>query len=288
MSNWGRWGPEDEAGTLNLLNPESVLGAVRTVRQGRVVSLAQPIGPSTSVPPHRHAPRRFMDRDAGDYALGARSPDGFRFAEDTITLASHTSTHLDALAHAWTGDELYNGHPAASLRSTRGASRCGADKLRPIVTRGVLLDLVAANGGPLQQSTPVTATDLETACKRIEVVIGAADAVLIRTGWWETHRGAHEYHDNEPGLTDDAAAWLTERDIALVGADNYAIEVQPSSPGTTFPAHITLLHQHGIPMLENLDLAELGAAAASTFLFVAAPLLLQGSTASPLNPVAVL
>ncbi|MGW4393359.1 cyclase family protein [Streptomyces sp. NPDC004685] len=288
MSNWGRWGPEDEAGTLNLLNPESVLGAVRTVRQGRVVSLAQPIGPSTSVPPHRHAPRRFMDRDAGDYALGARSPDGFRFAEDTITLASHTSTHLDALAHAWTGDELYNGHPAASLRSTRGASRCGADKLRPIVTRGVLLDLVAANGGPLQQSTPVTATDLETACKRIEVVIGAADAVLIRTGWWETHRGAHEYHDNEPGLTDDAAAWLTERDIALVGADNYAIEVQPSPPGSTFPAHITLLHQHGIPMLENLDLAELGAAAASTFLFVAAPLLLQGSTASPLNPVAVL
>ncbi|MFF3358636.1 cyclase family protein [Streptomyces sp. NPDC002917] len=288
MSNWGRWGPEDEAGTLNLLNPESVLGAVRTVRQGRVVSLAQPIGPSTSVPPHRHAPRRFMDRDAGDYALGARSPDGFRFAEDTITLASHSSTHLDALAHAWTGDELYNGHPAASLRSTRGAGRCGADKLRPIVTRGVLLDLVAANGGPLQQSTPVTATDLETACKRIEVVIGAADAVLVRTGWWETHRGAQEYHDNEPGLTDDAAAWLTERDIALVGADNYAIEVQPSPPGTTFPAHITLLHQHGIPMLENLDLAELGAAAASTFLFVAAPLLLQGSTASPLNPVAVL
>jgi kynurenine formamidase len=287
MSNWGRWGAEDEAGTLNLLGPQTVLDAVREVRDGRVVSLAQPIGPSTSVPPHRHPPRRFMDRDAGDYALGARSPDGFRFAEDTVTLASHTGTHLDALAHAWTGDELYNGHPAASVRSTRGAGRCGANKLRPVVTRGVLLDLVAARGRALAPSTPVTADDLEAECRRIGVTPRAADAVLMRTGWWETHRGAPAYHDDEPGLTGEAAAWLAERDVALVGADNYAVEVQPSPPGTTFPAHLTLLHRYGIPMLENLDLTELGSLAATTFLFVAAPLLLEGSTASPLQPLAV-
>jgi kynurenine formamidase len=288
MSNWGRWGADDEAGTLNLLDAETVLAAVGTVRRGEVISLAQPIGPGTSVPPHRHPPRRFMDRDAGDYACGARSPDGFRFAEDTVTFGSHSGTHLDALAHAWTGEELYNGHPAASLRSTRGAGRCGADKLRPIVTRGLLIDMVALNGAPLPQSGPITADELESACEGAHVLPGTGDAVLVRTGWWESHRGAQDYHDNEPGLTDDAAGWLAERDIALVGADNYAVEVQPSPAGTTFPVHLTLLHRHGIAMLENLDLSALSNSGATTFLFVAAPLLLQGSTASPLTPVAVL
>jgi kynurenine formamidase len=229
-----------------------------------------------------------MDRDGGDYAAGTRSPDGFCFAEDTVQFASHSGTHLDALAHAWTGGELYNGHPSSSVRSTRGATRCGADKLRPVVTRGLLIDLVEPNGGPLPQSRAVGAVELADACGAAGVTPGTGDAVLIRTGWWERHRGSAEYHDNEPGIAGDAAAWLAERDVALVGADNYAVEVQPSPEGSTFPAHLTLLHRHGIPMLENLDLSELAAAGATTFLFVAAPLLLQGSTGSPLTPLAVL
>lgn len=287
-TNWGRWGSDDEAGALNLLGPETVLAAVGHVRTGRVIPLAQPIGPGATVPPHRHRPQRFMDRDAGDYASGARSPDGFRFAEDTVQFASHSGTHLDALAHAWTGEELYNGHPASSIRSTRGAARCGADKLRPIVTRGLLVDLVEVHGGPLPASRSVERDALAEACRAAGVTPGAGDAVLVRTGWWERHHGAPEYHDLEPGLSDDAAAWLAECDVALVGADNYAVEVQPSPAGTTFPVHLTLLHRHGIPMLENLDLTELAATGASAFLFVGAPLLLQGSTGSPLTPLAIL
>lgn len=287
-NNWGRWGADDEVGALNLLDQETVLAAVGHVRTGRVIHLAQPIGPGTTVPPHRSRPQRFMNRDAGDYAAGARSPDGFRFAEDTVQFASHTGTHLDALAHAWTGDELYNGHPASSVRSTRGAARCGADKLRPIVTRGLLVDLVAVHGGPLPRNWSISRDELATACRQTGVIPGTGDAVLIRTGWWERHHGSPEYHDNEPGLSDDAAAWLAEQDITLVGADNYAVEVQPSPEGTTFPAHLTLLHHYGIPILENLDLTDLAAAAASSFLFIAAPVLLQGSTASPLTPLAVL
>jgi kynurenine formamidase len=286
--NWGRWGADDEAGALNLLGPQTVLAAVAAVRTGRVIALAQPIGPATTVPPHRHPPRRFMDRDAGDYAAGARSPHGFRFAEDTVMFGSHSGTHLDALAHVWSGGTLYNGHPASSLRSTRGASRCGADKLRPVVGRGHLVDLVAAHGGPLPASRPIGADELARVCRDAGIDPAPGDAVLVRTGWWERHRGTPEYHDLEPGLADDAARWLAERDVAVVGADNYAVEVQPAPEGTTFPVHLTLLHRHGIPMLENLDLAELADAGATTFLFVAAPLLLEGSTASPLTPLAVL
>lgn len=147
---------------------------------------------------------------------------------------------------------------------------------------------MAAYGDLLPPSTPITDADLQAAAKAGDVDVGSADAVLIRTGWWETHRGASEYHDNEPGLTDEAALWLAARDVVLVGADNYAVEVQPSPPDTTFPAHLTLLHEYGIVMLENLDLTGLVTARATTFLFVANPLMMQGSTASPLNPVAVL
>jgi kynurenine formamidase len=288
MGNWGRWGTEDEAGSLNLLTARTVLAAMGQVRHGRVISLAQPLGPGITVAPHRTKPQRFMNRDGGDYAAGARSPDGFRFAEDTVQLASHSGTHLDALSHAWTGDQLYNGHPASSVRSTHGAARCGADKLAPIVTRGLLVDLVEAHGGPLPASYPVGVDELSAACRAAGFTPGTSDAVLIRTGWWERHRGHPDYHDHEPGLSADAAAWLAERDIALAGADNYALEVQPSPPGTTFPAHLVLLHQYGIPILENLDMRELAATGARTFLFVAAPLPLQGSTASPIAPLAIL
>ena len=89
--------------------------------------------------------------------------------------------------------------------------------------------------------------------------------MLIRTGWWEAHGPDSTdgtYFDGEPGITDDAAAWLAARDVALVGADNYAVEQQTDEPG--FPAHLVLLHQHGVPLIENLDLAGLAAALADT------------------------
>lgn len=286
--NWGRWGPDDEAGALNLLTPQVVQHAASLVRDGTVLSLAQPLGPTAKVAPHRRAPARFMDRDAGDYALGARSPAGFKFAEDTVQMATHSGTHLDALSHAWEGDTLYNGHPASSTRSTQGASRCGAETLRPVVTRGVLIDLVSASGGPLPASTAITAGKLELIYQRIGVKPRSGDAVLLRTGWSERGLSAADYHRDEPGLTLDAAEWLVDHDVVVVGADNYAVEVQPSEPETRFPVHLCLLHRHGTPLLENLDLATLAAHGRATFLFVLAPLSLAGSTASPVTPVAVL
>lgn len=290
--NWGRWGPDDEAGALNLVDAAAVLRGTALATEGRVLSLAQPMGPRTGVAPHRRAPRRFMDRDAGDYLAGARAPDGFHFAEDTVQFATHSGTHLDALSHAWTGDTLYNGHPAAATRSTHGAQRCGAEALRPAVTRGVLVDLVAGAGsrwdGPLPAHAPVEPADLDHAYRAGGIEPRPGDAVLLRTGWWERHRGTPAYFDDEPGLTDAAAAWLAERDIALVGADNYAVEVQPAPPGRTFPVHLRLMHAHGVPLLENLDLAELGATGRVTFLLVVAAVPLAGSTAGPVHPVAVL
>lgn len=287
-NNWGRWGDDDEQGALNLVGSRTVLAALALPTEGRIISLAQPIGPNAGVAPHRNKMSRFMDRDAGDYALGARSPGGFRFAEDTVMMSTHSGTHVDALAHVWSGDQLFNGHSSAATRSTAGAQKLGADKLSPVLTRGVLIDLVEASGGPLPPSTPVDAKDLIRAYSRADIVPKPGDAVLLHTGWWQSRGSTEEYFDREPGLSDDGARWLADQDVALVGADNYAVEVQPDPAGATFPVHLRLLHRHGVPLIENLDLTALAESGASTFLFVLSPLLLEGSTGSPVTPLAVL
>ncbi|HZZ48114.1 MAG TPA: cyclase family protein [Pseudonocardia sp.] len=288
--NWGRWGSEDQTGALNLVTPELTRRAVGLVRDGRTLSLAQTLGPSTVSSGHRPRPARFMNRAAGDYAHGARTPGGFKFAEDTVQFSTHSGTHVDALSHAWAGEHLYNGHPEASTRTTRGAQRCGAEQLIPVVTRGILVDLVRASGDFLAPSTPVGVPELTRGITEAGVTPEPGDAVLIRTGWWESRGGSEDYFADEPGITEEAARWLADHDVALVGADNYAVEQQTDQPG--FPAHLLLLHQHGVPLIENLDLAALAAALhdarRSTFLLVFAPIPLVGSTGSPVAPVAVL
>ena len=287
-NNWGRWGSTDELGALNLITPQKTLDALALASHGRVISLAQPVGPKAGVPPHRHRGARFMDRDAGDYALGARSPGGFRFAEDTVQFSTHSGTHADALSHVWSGEYLYNGHPASAIRSTSGAQKLGAEKLQPVVTRGVLVDMVALTGAALKPSTSIDSGDLIHAYERAGVIPEPGDAVLLHTGWWKTMGSSSDYFDLEPGLSDDGARWLASHDIALLGADNYAVEVQPDPAGATFPVHLRLLHGHGIPFIENLDLSELAESGVNTFLFVFAPIPLAGSTASPVAPIAVL
>lgn len=287
-NNWARWGSDDQAGALNLVTTATTLRALALPKSGRVISLAQPIGPKAGVPPHRNRGARFMDRDAGDYALGARSPDGFKFAEDTVQLSTHSGTHVDALSHAWRGDHLYNGHPAAGIRSTSGAQKLGAETLCPALTRGVLVDLVAQNGGVLAPSTAIDASHLVRAYERAGLQPEAGDAVLLHTGWWQSMGAGADYFDREPGLSDDGAQWLARADVSLVGADNYAVEVQPDPGGATFPVHLRLLHEHGVPLIENLNLTELAESGATEFLLVFAPIPLAGSTGSPLAPLAVL
>jgi kynurenine formamidase len=286
----GRRDVTDEAGAPGDVTPAQSLAALANARTGQVVSLAEVLGPNTAAPPHRARPARFMSRDAGDYALGARTPGGLKFAEDVVQFPTHSGTHVDALAHTWTGNTLYNGHPESSTRTTRGAARCGADKLPPVLTRGVLIDLVSSMGTALAPSQAVEVDDLRRGVLESGVKIATGDTVLIRTGWNETVVPGRDRFALEPGITADSATWLAERGVVLIGADNYAVEQQTDEVG--FPAHLILMQQHGIPLIENVVLAPLAAELAradrSTFLFVFAPIPLEGSTASPVNPLAVL
>lgn len=285
---WGRWGNEDERGALNLAGREEAKRAAGLVRTGQVISLAQPLSPKTPVPGHRAPMQHFMGRDGGDYAAGAKRPSGFQFAEDTLVLPLHFGTHIDALCHAWHDDQLYNGFPSDGIRSTTGAARCAIDKLGPIVARGVLLDVCALVGAPLPLGKAVTREMLEAAQDRAQVLVQAGDVVLLRTGWLESMLASPNYYDGEPGLDIGAALWLAERGVAVVGADNFAIEAIPFPIGQVFPVHQCLLREYGIPLIEGLALAPLADTGVSEFLFVAAPLPITGGTASPLAPVAIL
>jgi kynurenine formamidase len=286
---WQRWGEDDERGALNHIGSAQVQQAAALVRSGGVLSLAQPLSPRTPVPRHRAGVQHFMGRDGGDYAAGARRPGGFQFAEDTVVLPLHIGTHIDALCHAWYDDALYNGFPGSGTRSTSGAMRCGVDKMGPIVGRGVLLDVAGVNGDPLRDGIAIGPADLEHAAKQAGIAVAKGDIVLIRTGWAE-HQGRADSvsFDGEPGLDLDAALWLAEREIAALGADNFAVEVIPFVQGKVFPVHQRLIRDFGVPLLEGLLLHELAAIGRHEFLFVASPLPVVGGTGSPINPIAIL
>ncbi|MBL8584391.1 MAG: cyclase family protein, partial [Rhizobiaceae bacterium] len=183
---------------------------------------------------------------------------------------------------------LYNGFAATEVKSN-GAARLGVEKFGPIATRGVLLDFVAMNGGPLPDGFAVGTEMVQAAVERAGTTLRVGDAVLLRTGWQErADAGGVVDFDHEPGIDAEAGLLLAEAGVALVGADNFAVEVLPFAAGTVFPVHQRLIRDYGIPLLEGLVLAPLAAEGVHEFLFVAAPLPIAGGTGSPLNPVAIL
>ncbi|WP_345432188.1 cyclase family protein [Actinoallomurus vinaceus] len=298
-NNWGRWGDDDERGALNLLAPDVVRAAASCVREGRPLSLSLPIRGATSSPapttvPHlrgRPLPQHFMSVDAGDYAAGARPIGaGLKMADDAIVVTPHgTTTHMDALCHMWAGDELYNGHPAGRVRSY-GATRCGIDKAGPVVGRGVVFDVPRLRGVDHLAAEDRISGDELAACG---VDVRPGDIAVIRTGWPLTWQDSPEaYWAGQPGLSADGGRWLAGRDVAMVACDNAAIgglnERQLADEHLDDDLHLIFLWRHGIHLAEMLWLEELAATGRTDFLFVAAPLAIEGGTASPINPVAVL
>ncbi|NUR85093.1 MAG: cyclase family protein [Nonomuraea sp.] len=290
-NNWGRFGPADQRGTLNLLTPDAVLRALATPRQGRVISLAMPInGAATPQLKGRPAPQHFMSVDGGDYAAGARPVGpGLRMADDVLIVSPHgTTTHMDALCHMWSGEELYNGHPAARVRS-HGAARCGIEHVGGVVARAVLFDV------PRHLGVEHLPRDYRIEAETLERLAAPepGDVAVIRTGWpavWA--RSPQEYWSGQPGLSAGAGRWLAARDVSVVACDNAAIEGldehQSAAEDLDDDLHLILLHRHGIHLVEMLWLEELAATGVSEFLFVAAPLPIRGGTASAVNPLAVL
>lgn len=302
LSNWGRWGPQDEIGTANFITSEKIVEACRLVSQGQVLSLAIPLNPRTptdpSRPPMQHFARSVRLRVA-DHGWGGDS----EFADDWISMSPQTGTQWDGLTHAFREGKIYNGYDAGqAINPVIGARKCSIDRLATcFVTRGVLLDVVSHKGwgeeGHLPGALAVTAEDLEECARSQGVDIRRGDALMIRTGWvpfWyqATPQERETYFDVAPGLGMSTPEWLQQKEVACVGVDNVAVEVKPAEDGRSLnPLHPILIRDLGLTIGELFwfeDLTRVCAEAGSwEFLFVAQPLRITGGIGSPINPLAI-
>lgn len=290
VGNWGQWGPEDQLGALNYVTPAHLVKAASLVRKGKIYSLALSIRRS-GVPYERsrNPVLHLMKVDGGDYAAGATPPGGVRATDDYLLIACHGTTHIDALSHVWTGEQMYNGFPGALVRSS-GAHRLAIDNIRGIVTRGVLLDVAGCKGVPhLPGGYAISDDDLDACARAQGTAVGTGDVLLVRTGWHTVFsRDPETYHRSQPGLGKASARWIVERQVVAVGADNVAVEVDPAEDGkSVVPLHVELIRNHGVYLMELFDLEELARDRVFEFLFVAAPLRILGGVGSPLNPLAI-
>ncbi|HEY5332727.1 MAG TPA: cyclase family protein [Solirubrobacterales bacterium] len=290
-SNWGRWGEDDQSGAGNLLTPAVVRAAAESVSEGRVISLALPID-ARLLPQFAGRPSviHTLRLDAGDYLAGARALDDVKSSDDHLFLSLHGVTHVDALAHTWYGDHLYNGFPQAQVRSS-GARSLGAEQIAPMVTRGVLVDCVSFLPSPPRPGDSISRGDIETVLEAEGVELRSGDVVLVRTGWlrdWRAASLSDDLVEHEQGLAADTAGLWIENDVVGIGTDNCTLEVWPHPEGKHIPLHRVLIRDYGMYLMELLDLEELAARGRFEFLFVGAPLPVVGGTGSPLNPLAVL
>jgi kynurenine formamidase len=295
VNNWGRWGAEDERGTLNLITPTAVAAAAAEVRDGKRFSLAIPMstdGPQLGFVPGRTNPTR---ETIAHFELYGDDERGIRFNDDAVTMGVQAATHWDALGHGSYNGRLYNGFPVASIDSESGASRLGADKLGTIVGRGVLLDLPRALGVErLEGGHALTPADLEAAEAAGKVRVGEGDIVLLRTGQIQhLHAGDKmSYCISTAGPSMQTVPWFHDRGVAAVATDNLSFEVYPGeSDDVMFPVHMLHLVEMGLPQGQNFDLEALAADCAAdgryAFFLSATPEPIVGATGAPVTPVAI-
>jgi kynurenine formamidase len=283
LSNWGRWGKDDELGTVNLITPAKRKAAAALVHEGVSVSLSRDTDSQKAI-------------DNSSPFVEKMSPpvDGqFNMDEYTIFFHGFAHTHLDALSHVFYKDKLYNGFPQSAIHPD-GATKLAVTALRDgIFTRGVIVDIPRMKNVPyLENSAVIYPADLDAWEKKTGVHIESGDVVFIRTGRWAQRAavGPWDIGNASAGLDPRSIAWLKKRDIAMIGGDAATDALPSGIDGIDFPVHQLLLVAMGTPMFDQCDLEELGKAAAArkrwTFLFTAAPLRVTGGTGAPINPIA--
>jgi kynurenine formamidase len=290
-SNWGRWGPDDERGTLNLITPEVRVRAASLVRDGVTVSCAHPVntvGDNENPSPAMH----FMVR-AGDVADGKTVTS----TADHLAISPHgvAHSHLDALCHFFWQGKTYNGRPVGVVTSAGARANAITIGQDGIVSRGVLLDIPRLWGKDwLEPDEAVTVADLEAAERSSGVQVQSGDVLLVRTGRQARRKtlGPWDSRTALSGLHHETGPWLRERGVALLGCDGVSdVRKQPFTV-TTHPIHILTLVAMGMQLLDNQNLEDLAAACAARsrweFMLVVAPLKLIGGTASMVNPIAIL
>jgi kynurenine formamidase len=294
LSNWGRWGDDDEIGTLNFVTPEKRVQAGTLIKTGKVFDLGMAFdsnGPQDGS--FRINPVHTLTFSPVDTA-GA--PDGMIAADDIVTMGLQCATQWDSLAHVGYDGHFYNAVPQNAVNTWKGATRNSfAKSVKHLISRGVLLDIPRLKGlDRLPDSYEVTSADLSAAEERQGVRVESGDFLCLRTGWYghflDGDRAAFMGMEAGPGL--DAMPWLHEREVAAIVMDNWAFEVYPCPvPGASIPVHQVAIRDIGLLVGEMFNFEELATDCdedgVSEFMFCGTGLKVTGSVGSPVTPMAL-
>jgi kynurenine formamidase len=298
LSNWGRWGAEDELGTINLITPAKRQAAARLVKDGVSVTCARPISTDISADT-TFQPLRFMvDSGEGRDTVTPERAIQRRGASEFIGMVFHgySITHVDSPAHYFWEGQLYNGRSCNLITSREGATVNSIEVLRDgVVSRGVLLDVARQKGVPwMGPGEGVMPADLEAAERAQGVRVEPGDLLLVRTGYYGRRLREGPVNPTQagnPALHVACCPWLRERGVAMIGTDTHN-DVSPlpyPALGNSF--HVVCLVAMGLWLIDNGNLEDLARACAERnrweFLLTVAPLRLPGVTGSPVNPIAV-
>jgi kynurenine formamidase len=281
VKNWGRWGPDDQLGSANLVTVAKRKQAAALVKSGITVSLA-----------HNPLTERAEDNASPFEHTMLRGNNMDRYA---VSYHGYAHSHIDALCHILYKDQTYNGYARADVNTDKGCTKLGIQNLKDgIVTRGVLVDLPRLRNLPyLEPGTPIYVEDLEAWEKKAGLKLAPGDALLVRTGRWARRAalGPWNVGQNAAGLHASVAPWIKARGVAFLGGDA-AQDVVPSMvEGVTLPIHTLMITGLGVNLLDNQDLEALGETAAKLnrweFMLTIAPVPVTGGTGFPLNAIAM-
>ena len=280
-----KWGAGDELGAGNILSSQNVLEAAKLIKKGKIYELGRTYKTGMKAFGSRHfslvIPQTF----------GPLGKNNLTWHEEIISgELGQIGTQFDALGHVGIGDKYYNGFDRRDFAKSYGLEKLGVEKAPVFFTRGVLLDVAGAKGvRNLELGYEITAEDLKSAVEMSDVQIKRGDVVLVNTGWGAFFGVDDEkFNSGQPGLGVEAAQFLLDFDIVMIGSDNWSVECSPNpDPDLAFPVHHLVLVKNGVYIIEVLNLQELARDKVYEFCFSFSPLKLQGATGSPGNPVAI-
>jgi kynurenine formamidase len=293
VSNWGRWGDDDQRGTLNFITPDAVQRGAAAVRRGVSFPLSIPMnadGPQTGAIPGRINPEHemlmcnvSMTGDISDFCT----------SDDVVKMGIQAATHWDALSHVGYEGQMYNGVPFDAVTEA-GAAKLGIENFGAVVTRGVLLDIARLKGvDHFEDGYPITGDDLEAAATVGKVKVQSGDIVLVRTGQMEWLRRGDKvrYNDPSPGIGVGSVEWLHDNEVAAIATDTLVFEVWPcEDPAALLPVHLLDLRDMGLVQGQLWNLDELAADCADDgvheFLLAATPLPITGAVGGAVAPTA--
>ena len=299
LSNWGRWGKDDQIGTLNFVTPEDIVSAARLVKKGKAFSLGIPLdrnGPQTGEY-GRFNPIHQMLATGSDAVNGRQEGLRIQHADDTLNLCIHGATHWDALGHIFYEGKTYNGYDARMV-DANGLNVLGVENSRDrMIGRGVLLDIARFRGvDTLKDGEGIANDELDACAKAQGIEIRRGDFVVIRTGQMERclreGKWGHYAGGDAPGVKFENCYWCHKREIAALCTDTWGVEVRPNeTPEALQPWHWVVIPAIGLTMGEMFYVKELAEDCAADktyeFFFCGPPLVITGGTGSPINPQAI-